>query len=230
MAGRAWVSAVSSLTIQKRQATLLQDSCIPNYVAITACIGDCHNAYQTYTQSPFTCTQLPQLKSISCKESMPCVCSINNFPLDNSVKTCGDCTATPEGQRCFLVCAQENEVFNSTSVHSLMCMKSGWSQLSSLETPKCSFPIPTCPNIGTSNGVVTKHTSKCVGAFQNQICEGTCLPGYYSPTGWFNTTCTLQPDGTLNWNRPLLCQCQGCTGDAYCPTNLFTNVFNPLFQ
>jgi hypothetical protein len=234
MAGRAWVSQISSLTVLKRQTLLAQNNCTPNYVPITSCIGDCHNAYQTYSQSPYTCTDLPQLKSISCSQSMPCVCSINSYDLDPSVATCGDCTATPEGQRCFLVCRNKGEVFNSTSVHSLLCMATGWSSLSPLEEPKCSFPIPTCPNIVTTNGLVTNHTSKCLGAFQGQVCEASCLPGYYSPTGWFNTTCTLQADGSLNWSRPLLCQCQGCGefGDPFCPkeNTLFTNIYNPVFQ
>lgn len=223
MAGSSWAASVHSLTILKRSQqapVLLQAACVPNYVPITSCIGDCKSATQTFTQVPFTCTSLPQNKIVNCSISMPCTCNINDFPLDASVKTCGNCDATPEGQRCYFVCANSTNQLTPSSVRFLQCLGTGWSQIPLSSYPFCTILAPSCPPILTSEDLTTNFYTKCVGATQNDVCQIACNPGYYAPNGWYEATCSQQSDGTLAWNRPLTCQCQPCRefGDIDCPT------------
>ena len=223
MAGASWVASVNSLTVQKRSRNApllitLAEACQPNYVALTACVGDCHSATQTFTQVPFTCTSLPQNVVVNCSSSMPCTCSILDFPLDPSVVTCGNCDATPEGQRCFFVCVNPADQLTSQSVRSIQCMKTGWNQIPPASKPICAAIVPTCPPLVSTNEYVTDFSAKCVGAVQNDICRISCNAGYFSPSGWFNATCT-QVGSELRWNRELSCQCQPCRefGDIDCP-------------
>jgi hypothetical protein len=222
MAGSTWALAVHSLTILKRShqvAPLLQAACEPNYVAITSCIGDCRSATQTFTQVPYTCTLLPQNIVENCSLSMPCTCSINDFPLDPSVATCGNCDSVVEGQRCFFTCVNPVDQLTSNSVKSLQCLGTGFNQVPPANAPFCTVVVPTCPPILTSNELVTNFYSKCVGALQNDVCRIACNPGYFAPNGWFDATCTANANGELRWSRELTCQCQPCRefGDIDCP-------------
>jgi len=221
MAGASWASSVHSLTIMKRsrQSIIpLAQACQPNYVALGQCVGDCKSATQTFTQVPFTCTQLPQNLVVNCSSSMPCTCSILDFPLDPSVATCGSCEGTPEGQRCFFVCVNPSDQLTSNSVRSLQCLKTGWNQIPPVNYPVCAAIVPTCPPIVSNNQFITNFTTSCVGAVANDVCKIACNAGYYSPSGWFDATCT-NVGGSLEWNRVLSCQCEPCKefGDIDCP-------------
>ena len=220
--GSAWLTTVNSLTVAKRLKFLAQAPCVPNYVAVTNCIGDCKTATQTFTQIPYTCTGEPQTIVRDCSSQMPCTCSIYDFGLDPSVKTCGNCETIPEGQSCFFVCGSARETFtNPNAVRSVQCMKTGLSQIPPQFKPTCSVINPTCPNIVSSDQMITDHLSSCVGAAAGDACTVSCLPGFYNPYGWYDATCT-NVGGSLQWNRSLTCQCQGCgeSGDILCPNTL----------
>ena len=214
MAGYAFRAQINSNTIQKRDPV-----CQPMWIPSGPCEGDGHSAFQNFTQT--NCPNLPRNTRFDCSSQMPFTCSIDNVQLDSSVKTCGDCTSVPEGESCFLVCADGAATFTEQSMKSILCLQSGFVSIEGYRAPRCVVDPPTCPPIISWNGVSTDFLSKCIGAFQGEICRISCMPGYYSENGWYDATCTSD----YTWSRALTCECQACGefGDPACATSSNNN-------
>lgn len=217
MAGYSWRQNQNALTLLKRDPP-----CVPQWEPSGPCQGDGRSAFQPITQS--NCNDQPVTSRSDCRSQMPYTCSINDVTLDPSVKTCGDCTSIPEGQACYLVCADPAAALTFFSLHSLLCLQSGWSQITEINAPKCVVVQKSCPPIISWNGMATDHNSVCVGAFPGDVCRSSCMPGYYSSNGWYDATCT----SNYTWSRQLTCECQGCDefGDPQCAFNSNDNSLN----
>lgn len=219
MAGASWVAAIAQQVIDKRA----EPDCVPVYTAITTCVGNCHSA--TYLATQTNCpnsTQTPTTATVDCSDSMPCACSLGDFPgilSSPGVYTCGDCSEVAEGESCFFVCGFGE--FTDNSIRSLMCLKSGWAEVDPSQYPTCSARVETCPPITANGGLIPEvsNQSTCVGAIVGDVCKGVCGPLFSSPYGWYDTTCTKNASGTLEWSRPLECAVQCCGGfdSLVCP-------------
>ena len=209
--------SVSSALILKRNP-----ECIPQWVADGPCVGDCRNATQPIRQS--NCGP-PYTSQTSCKAQMPCFCYLADLQLDFSVVTCGDCRTITEGQHCNFKCLDSSSTFEGLS--RLTCLNTGWDLDALALVPTCVTRIPTCPPLASSGGINIdlSPSSRCVGAIENQVCRFNCLPYFYNSEQVYETTCTLQPDGSLNWSRQPRCDCQTCPGDIPCFNGTPVNVF-----
>jgi len=217
MAGSVYRSQINPLVLQKRS-----EPCYPFWIPSGPCVGDGNYATQNVTQT--NCPSLPGNSVTDCADQMPFTCSINTISLDSSVFTCGDCSSVPEGQYCYFVCSDPAATFTDLSLRSLLCLQTGFQNISSVRAPKCLVAAQSCPPILSWNGMSTDYASVCVGAREGNVCRASCQPGYYSANGWYDTTCTAQ----FTWSRELTCNCQVCGefGDPQCATNANTNPFD----
>lgn len=219
MAGTSWRLTVSQipLIIEKRSPP-----CQPIWYTSGPCIGDGNSAFQNLSQS--NCPDQSMFSRTDCRAQMPFTCSINDVTLDPNVATCGDCVSVAEGQSCYLVCVDAAASFTPLSLRSLLCLQTGFAPISQERAPQCVATAPSCPPILSWNGMATDHTAQCVGAFPGQVCRASCLPGYYSSNGWYDTTCTDK----YTWSRQLSCECQGCGefDDPSCATKTNYNDLN----
>jgi hypothetical protein len=171
---------------------------------------------------------MPPEKTESCASSIPCTCNIADlqpYLAGSGALTCGDCSATPEGQSCFFFCPNSFDVLVGQS--SIRCIKSsafgGWAINTSSGAadtfPRCVPPVETCPPIVGTGGMNTYlgqtplGASTCIGAQEDDVCYTSCWPNYYSPTGTYSSTCT-NINGTLSWSNELYCECQSSCGQG----------------
>ena len=171
--------------------------CAPIWREATPCIGDCYAASMTMTQT--NCPLQPRSSWTDCKDTLPCVCNIEEFGLSQGVVTCGDCTRVPVGGRCFLGCSEPLATFRGSNV--FVCLKNGFA---SSTTPTCATSISYCPAIAARGGLNVDMTTFCVGARPGQTCKFNCFPQYYNPQGLYEVTCSSD----YTWSGTPQCACQ----------------------
>lgn len=227
--GSGWASAVNPEAVAKRFAVPVPP--LPVWIPQTACVGDKTHATQLVKQAEPIVPEYPLYSVTDCSASMPHTCSIATVTLDPSVVTCGDCYSVPSGGTCYLHCADGRLQIPQGRVTQLTCEAGGFSSIPFGREPICAPIIKTCPDVYTSHNLVTLFGSNCVGAALGNVCRFACNPGFYSPTNVFESVCSVQPDGSLNWSVPVTCACQTCqSGDDYTcaaqPSNQLVNNFS----
>lgn len=224
-AGSAFLNYSRTEIINKR----IEPDCIPIYV-FGPCIGSRENGATTIgRQIQPICNTSPLEITEDCTDSLPYSCNINDIEnkIDfDTVKTCGDCTNVSEGNSCYFVCQNEFSVFAPNALQSIACLKTGFDTKSLNNIIlSCYIPEKTCPPIVSDGSLLTTFFdgSVCVGAVKDDICKTYCAPGFYSPTNYFDTTCTFDIiSKTYYWNNNVQCLCQkDCGGLGGTCTSLF---------
>ena len=193
----------------------VQEACTPMY-SIGPCIGDCRQAFQSYTQVGPICPNGPISFASQCQNIMPCKCYyddlIRKYPAIavGGAATCGSCDTLLSGEVCVFYCLNGNPmtVLDQFGVprpgglfSSIPCSDQGWPDFGAANA---SFTLPVCPVIpdscppvfgrnalGTSLGFApnVKSPNVCIGATETDVCEVSCAPAHYSPLNHFSATC-----------------------------------------
>lgn len=123
--------------------------------------------------------------------------------------TCGDCSNLSVGGICNFTCDDDTLMFLGQG--NVTCLQTGFSNINSLDPPRCIIRPPTCPLIIQDTTFGIQAGSICIGAGDGDICQLFCNPGYIPNP-------LTQIDGTL------LCENGIWSGNFSCiPTTCHNN-------